>query len=75
MDAELRENEMKMRKDIVEEMKIMLEVAGARTSKHGIAVIILVTVSREMGTARMGRDPKTSVLNGYNQVWMRPMYL
>ena len=23
----------------------------------------------EMGTARMGRDPKTSVLNGNNQVW------
>ena len=69
MDAELRENEMKMRKDIVEEMKIMLEVAGAKDIKtwdsghnigHGI---------HEMGTARMGREPKTSVLNGYNQVW------
>jgi len=23
----------------------------------------------EMGTARMGRDPKSSVLNGWNQVW------
>jgi len=23
----------------------------------------------EMGTARMGRDPKNSVLNGNNQVW------
>ena len=23
----------------------------------------------EMGTARMGRDPKTSVLNAHNQVW------
>jgi choline dehydrogenase-like flavoprotein len=26
----------------------------------------------EMGTARMGRDPKTSVLNGFNQVWDAP---
>ena len=26
----------------------------------------------EMGTARMGRDPKTSVLNGNNQVWEAP---
>jgi choline dehydrogenase-like flavoprotein len=26
----------------------------------------------EMGTARMGRDPKTSVLNGNNQVWDAP---
>jgi choline dehydrogenase-like flavoprotein len=26
----------------------------------------------EMGTARMGRDAKTSVLNGQNQVWDAP---
>jgi choline dehydrogenase-like flavoprotein len=26
----------------------------------------------EMGTARMGRDPKTSVLNAFNQVWAAP---
>ena len=26
----------------------------------------------EMGTARMGRDPKTSVLNSHNQVWDAP---
>jgi len=26
----------------------------------------------EMGTARMGRDPKTSVLNKHNQVWDAP---
>ncbi len=26
----------------------------------------------EMGTARMGRDPKTSVLNAWNQVWDAP---
>jgi choline dehydrogenase-like flavoprotein len=26
----------------------------------------------EMGTARMGRDPKTSVLNGWNQVHASP---
>ena len=26
----------------------------------------------EMGTARMGRDPKTSVLNGFNQSWDVP---
>ena len=69
MDAELQENELKMRKDIVEEGKAMLEVAGAKNISswdnghamgHGI---------HEMGTARMGRDPKTSVLNGNNQVW------
>jgi choline dehydrogenase-like flavoprotein len=26
----------------------------------------------EMGTARMGRDRKTSVLNGHNQLWDAP---
>jgi choline dehydrogenase-like flavoprotein len=26
----------------------------------------------EMGTARMGRDPKSSVLNAHNQVWDAP---
>jgi len=26
----------------------------------------------EMGTARMGRDPDTSVLNGWNQSWDMP---
>ena len=26
----------------------------------------------EMGTARMGKDPKTSVLNGNNQIWDAP---
>jgi choline dehydrogenase-like flavoprotein len=26
----------------------------------------------EMGTARMGRSPKNSVLNKYNQVWDAP---
>jgi choline dehydrogenase-like flavoprotein len=26
----------------------------------------------EMGTARMGRDPKSSVLNAHNQVWDCP---
>jgi choline dehydrogenase-like flavoprotein len=71
-DAELRENELKMRKDIVEEMKQMLEIAGVKDvntwdSGHNIGHGI-----HEMGTARMGRDPKTSVLNGMNQIWDAP---
>ncbi|MBK7636068.1 MAG: GMC family oxidoreductase [Saprospiraceae bacterium] len=71
-DAELRENELKMRKDIVEEMKQMLEIAGVKDvntwdSGHNIGHGI-----HEMGTARMGRDPKSSVLNGMNQVWDAP---
>jgi len=69
MDAELKENELKMRKDIVAEMKAMLEAAGVKEiytydSGHAIGHGI-----HEMGTARMGKDPKTSVLNKWNQVW------
>lgn len=69
MDAEIKENEKKMRKDMVADAVEMLEVAGVKNVKgndgeYGIGMGI-----HEMGTARMGRDPKTSVLNGNNQVW------
>lgn len=69
MDAELKQNELEMRKDIVAEAKTMLEAAGVKDvggwdTGHAIGHGI-----HEMGTARMGRDPKTSVLNEWNQVW------
>ncbi len=68
-DVELKDNEKKMRIDMLNDAKEMLEAAGVKnvdgrdgdgTPGRGI---------HEMGTARMGRDPKTSVLNAYNQVW------
>jgi choline dehydrogenase-like flavoprotein len=59
-DVEFKENEKKMREDMKNDMKEMLEVAGIKNVN---------TYVHEMGTARMGRDPKTSVLNGNNQVW------
>ena len=69
MDAELKENEMKMRKDILKEAVAMLENAGVKDvhtydSGHAMGHGI-----HEMGTARMGKDAKTSVLNSTNQVW------
>ena len=69
MDAELKENEMEMRKDIKLELKAMLESAGVKDittwdSGHAVGHGI-----HEMGTARMGHDSKTSVLNSNNQVW------
>lgn len=69
IDCELKQNELNMRKDMLNDAKEMLEVFGAKniqgrdgdgTPGRGI---------HEMGTARMGRDPKTSVLNKWNQVW------
>jgi choline dehydrogenase-like flavoprotein len=69
MDAEMKENELSMRKDIKSEIKAMFEAVGVkdiRTYDNGHA---LGHGIHEMGTARMGRDPKTSVLNAHNQVW------
>ncbi|HWK58663.1 MAG TPA: GMC family oxidoreductase [Parapedobacter sp.] len=69
MDMEIKENELKMRKDMMEDCQEMLEAAGVKDvytydNGYGFGQGI-----HEMGTARMGRDPKTSVLNGNNQVW------
>ena len=69
MDCELKENELKMRKAIVADLKEMLETSGVKnvnTHDNGHAIGHGI---HEMGTARMGKDPKTSVLNGNNQVW------
>jgi choline dehydrogenase-like flavoprotein len=69
MDAELKENELKMRKDIVVEAKSMFEVAGVKDVRTWDGGHEIGDGIHEMGTARMGRDPRTSVLNQHNQVW------
>jgi choline dehydrogenase-like flavoprotein len=72
IDCELKENELKMRKDMMNDAVEMLTVAGVKdvqgwdgdgTPGRGI---------HEMGTARMGKDPRSSVLNKFNQVWDAP---
>jgi choline dehydrogenase-like flavoprotein len=68
IDAEWKENEIVMRKDIKESAAEMLEASGFKNvrtydNKNNIGLGI-----HEMGTARMGKDPKTSVLNKWNQV-------
>lgn len=72
-DAWWGDNEQKMRVAMESEAKAMLEAAGAKDVKTfndrekspGIGI-------HEMGTAKMGRDAKTSVLNANNQVWGAP---
>ncbi|NBA85870.1 GMC family oxidoreductase [Emticicia sp. CRIBPO] len=69
-DAAWGPNEYKMREAMVNEAANMLEAAGLKDvtiyndaeKSPGIGI-------HEMGTARMGKDPKTSVLNAHNQVW------
>jgi choline dehydrogenase-like flavoprotein len=69
MDVEIKENEKKMRKDMMEDAKEMLEIAGVKNVSTYDSGYFPGMGIHEMGTARMGKDPKTSVLNGHNQVW------
>lgn len=69
IDCEIKDNEKKMRLDMMEDGKEMLEMAGLKNVNSYDAGYTMGMGIHEMGTARMGRDPKTSVLNGNNQVW------
>ncbi len=69
IDAIIRDNENKMRIDMLNDAKEMLELAGVKNVKAHSMEGVLGRGIHEMGTARMGRDPKTSVLNEWNQVW------
>ncbi|SEN85642.1 Choline dehydrogenase [Mucilaginibacter gossypiicola] len=69
IDAELKANELKMRIDMEKDGKEMLEAIGAKDVQTSSTNPFLGRGIHEMGTARMGRDPKTSVLNQWNQVW------
>lgn len=72
MNVEIKENELKMRKDMLEDAKEMLEASGVKDVYSYDSGYAVGQGIHEMGTARMGRDPKTSVLNGNNQVWEAP---
>lgn len=65
--CELGDNEKAMVTDIVEQSKIMLEAIGADDIGTFSAPAPPGFGIHECGTARMGNDPKTSVLNKYNQ--------
>ena len=72
IDCELKENEKKMRKDCVDDAIEMLTNAGVKDVKGHDGDGTPGKGIHEMGTARMGRDRKTSVVNGNNQVWDAP---
>lgn len=68
IDCEYKTNELNMLKDILNSGVEMLEKAGFKNIEKvdseespGLAI-------HEMGTARMGKDPKTSILNSFNQM-------
>ncbi|MCF3108664.1 GMC family oxidoreductase [Niabella sp. CC-SYL272] len=72
IDAEWKENERKMRVDMKNDAIEMLEKAGVKDVKGRDGDGTIGRGIHEMGTARMGADPKTSVVNKWNQVWDAP---
>ena len=67
-DAKLRDNEMKLREDGIKCAVEMLEAAGCENIESYNDLTAVGACIHEMGTARMGHDAATSVLNKWNQM-------
>ncbi len=72
IDCNFRENENKMHADIRERGKEMMEMAGFYNVKVNGSISFPGNANHEMGTARMGHDPRSSVLNAFNQMHELP---
>ena len=68
INCEFRENEKAMHEDMGSTAKEMLEAAGFKNIEISNKMSFPGNANHEMGIARMGRDPKTSVLNSFNQM-------
>jgi choline dehydrogenase-like flavoprotein len=69
IDCAIKDNEKQMRVDMMNDAAEMLRAAGVKDVRPYNRDYTFGAGIHEMGTARMGRDPKSSVLNGNNQVW------
>ena len=67
IDMKYRENEINMSKDYLASAIEIIETAGGKNAQEIKFEMVPGAVVHEMGTARMGHDPKTSVLNKWNQ--------
>ncbi len=72
MDIEYKDNEKKMRQDMKNDGIEILTSAGVKNVKGYDGNGTLGRGIHEMGSARMGKDPKSSVLNKWNQIWDAP---
>ena len=76
LDAKMRENEIKLIKQATRDTIAMMDAAGIVMAESDDPENPPIGAPgngiHEMGTARMGRDPKTSVLNSFNQSWDIP---
>ena len=66
---EYSDNEREMARDAAATSEEMLRAAGAEVVSTGGRMSAPGRIIHELGTARMGSDPKTSVLNKFNQSW------
>lgn len=68
MNVEFKDNERAMHDDIGNSAAEILEACGYKDIKKNTGISVPGNANHEMGSARMGRDPKTSVLNAFNQM-------
>jgi choline dehydrogenase-like flavoprotein len=68
IDAEFKDNEKAMQQDMANSAGEMFEAIGYKNVKTYVNTSFPGNANHEMGTARMGKDPKTSVLNAFNQM-------
>jgi len=73
IECQWSENELAIHRDMNVTAAELLEAAGAKNIEPSTSGPSTPGgTNHEMGTARMGRDPKTSVLNRWNQSWDVP---
>lgn len=68
IDCEFKQNEKAMHADMIKTGRELFERAGYKQISVNAAISFPGNANHEMGTARMGRDPKTSVLNQFCQM-------
>lgn len=72
ISCEYKENEVNMLDDILNDGAEMLEASGLSNIRKSDNEGPPGRGIHEMGTARMGKDPQTSILNGHNQMHAVP---
>jgi choline dehydrogenase-like flavoprotein len=68
INCSLSDNELALQKHMIESLRELVHAAGGRANDH-VDYIAPGGFVHEMGTARLGNDPRKSVLNGYGQCW------
>jgi choline dehydrogenase-like flavoprotein len=68
MHIQYSDNELEMAKDAADTSEEILRAAGAEVVSTGGQLTAPGRIIHELGTARMGNDPKTSILNKFNQM-------